>query len=438
MSYQDDGCRHGPAPYDQITLRSFRLQRTVIPDSLLAESDVLSTEYAMRILTILSALFLTPALVAQRPEKDVDWITPALPDGKLVVTDTSDAFLKPTARSSPASPSRRRAPTIDFLYYPGQTYPGKPWSNWGDSLAVERQVLRLDRRPPCRHGKGPHTGNAFVFEYDPEKKSFRQLVDVAKVLNLPDGHYTPGKIHGRLDLGDDGWLYFSTHRGSTTVTTDRFHYKGDWIIRCDPKSGKSGSGRPRTGAEALHPEQRARPEAADLLRRHSARHWRRGRRASSSSPTTCGTGSCSIDGPDGPSRYMIFAGSTGRVYYVPGKDEGMSGPLMRFDPDKGGPPVKISRGSRPSRRDAGDAAGLSLHRVERRQGDGGHALRVQHQDGSGREARRRGGRSAGVHRVDRRRPDRALPVLHPRRARRRRSGRLAGRAVRRQDARRRR
>src|SRR4029078_10925530 len=52
--------------------------------------------------------------------------------------------------------------------------------------------------------------------------------------NLPEGHYTPGKIHSRLDLGSDGWLYFSTHRGSTTVTTDRYHYQGDWIIRCRP------------------------------------------------------------------------------------------------------------------------------------------------------------------------------------------------------------
>ena len=30
----------------------------------------------------------------------------------------------------------RLPPTIDFLYYPGQTYPGNPWSNWGDSVAA--------------------------------------------------------------------------------------------------------------------------------------------------------------------------------------------------------------------------------------------------------------------------------------------------------------
>jgi hypothetical protein len=44
------------------------------------------------------------------------------------------------------------------------------------------------------------------------------------------------------------------------------------------------------------------------------------------------------ESPDGPARYMIFAASTGRVYYVPVKDDG---PLMRFDPATGQPPVKV-------------------------------------------------------------------------------------------------
>jgi hypothetical protein len=105
-------------------------------------------------------------------------------------------------------------PTIDFLYYPGQTYPGNPWSNWGDSLVAGGKYYASigDHRVP--------SGNAFVYEYDPETKRLRQLVDVKKLLNLPDGHYTPGKIHGRIDLGNDGWLYFSTYRGGSSATTD--------------------------------------------------------------------------------------------------------------------------------------------------------------------------------------------------------------------------
>src|SRR5262249_11940275 len=45
-------------------------------------------------------------------------------------------------------------------------------------------------------------------------------------------------------------------------------------------------------------------------------------------------------GPDGPPRYMMFAKSTGRVYYVPGSDG--PAPLVRYDPEKGGPAVKIA------------------------------------------------------------------------------------------------
>ena len=43
-------------------------------------------------------------------------------------------------------------------------------------------------------------------------------------------------------------------------------------------------------------------------------------------------GSAVVDGTD-------FAKSTGRVYYVPGKEDGV-GRLVRFDPAKGGAPEK--------------------------------------------------------------------------------------------------
>jgi hypothetical protein len=294
----------------------------------------------MRIfISLVAVLSLISPLLAQRPKKDAAWITPALPDGQTVATDTTDAFLKPTATLKTGVAIAKTAPTIDFLFYPGQTYPGKPWSNWGDSLAVNGKYYASIGDHHAVNGKGPHTGNAFVFEYDADKKSFRQLVDVAKVLNLPDGHYTPGKIHGRLDLGDDGWLYFSTHRGSTTVSTDQYHYEGDWIIRCEPKGGKAEVVVRGPVPKHCIPNSVLDPERLIFY-----------------GGTAAGTGGedagirffaydarnkkLLYDGPDGPSRYMIFARSTGRVYYVPGKDEGMSGPLMRFDPSTGGPPEK--------------------------------------------------------------------------------------------------
>src|SRR5205085_2787615 len=48
----------------------------------------------------------------------------------------SDDFLKGPATLDKGVAVAKEAPTIDFLYYPGQNYPGKPWSNWGDSVAA--------------------------------------------------------------------------------------------------------------------------------------------------------------------------------------------------------------------------------------------------------------------------------------------------------------
>lgn len=268
---------------------------------------------------------------------------PQLPGGKLVVTDTSEEFLKPPSTLKNDVAIARTAPTVDFLYLPGQTYPGNPWSNWGDSLAVNgKYYASIGDHRAIGRGTDPAlgTGTAFVFEYDPEKKAFRQLIDVSKFLNLPAGHYTPGKIHGRLDLGSDGYLYFSTHRGSTSVTTDANHYKGDWIIRCDPSTGKS-----EVVVQGPVPKHCIPTSVLDPDRLIFYGGTAQGAGADDAGGVwffayDAKNRKLLYSGPDGPSRYMIFARSTGRVYYVPGKDD-MVGTLMRYDPAKGGAPVKI-------------------------------------------------------------------------------------------------
>ncbi len=255
---------------------------------------------------------------------------PKLPGGQANVTDTSTDFLKPPGTLLEGVAIAKTAPTVDFAYFPGQDYPGKPWSNWGDSLAVNGKYYASigDHLAP--------QGNAFVYEYDPATRKFRLLCDVKKLLDLPAGHYVPGKIHSRIDIGSDGWLYYSTHRGSTKVTTDEYHYKGDWILRSDPKTGKSEI--VTMGAVPKHcvPNSVLDPQRLIFY-----------------GGTAPGVGNDDIrffaydaknrkllySGPDGPARYMIFAASTGRVYYTQGKNDG--GQLMRYDPRQPEAPVKI-------------------------------------------------------------------------------------------------
>jgi hypothetical protein len=261
---------------------------------------------------------------------ELQW-PPKLPGGKDVITVTSDDFLKPPATLREGVKIAKTAPTVDFLYYPCQTYPGNIWSNWGDGLAVNGKYYSSigDHKAP--------DGNAFVYEYDPASKVLRLLVDIVQLIKQMMGMYTPGKVHSRIDMGKDGWLYFSTHRGSGTVTKDdKYGFKGDWILRCDPKTGKSEvvahGPIPKhcipTGL--LDPDRMifyggtaggATPEVQFLVYDVTKRQV---------------IYSCT----EGPSRAMIFAKSTGNIYYVPGREDEV-GEVVRFDPRKATDPVKI-------------------------------------------------------------------------------------------------
>lgn len=162
---------------------------------------------------------------------------PALPEAQHVVTDRSGAFLRAPdgVELRPGTTVARTAPTIDFLYFGGQDHPGKPWSVWGDGLAVGESRYYTAIGDHLAPG-----GTAQLYEYDAETQRLRQLVDLRGWLTesgeLPEGmQYTPAKVHSRIDLGRDGWLYYSTHRGSTRdATTDARGYRGDWIFRTHP------------------------------------------------------------------------------------------------------------------------------------------------------------------------------------------------------------
>src|ERR1019366_7756408 len=81
---------------------------------------------------------------------------PKLPDGKDIHTVTSDEFLKAPATIDKDVVIAKVAPTIDFMYYPCQTYKAKIWSNWGDGLAVNGKYY------PSFGDHGVPRGNAFV------------------------------------------------------------------------------------------------------------------------------------------------------------------------------------------------------------------------------------------------------------------------------------
>ncbi|HIM29732.1 MAG TPA: hypothetical protein EYG57_09245 [Planctomycetes bacterium] len=264
---------------------------------------------------------------------------PTLSAGQTLVTDSSPEFLMPPESLREGVSIAKTPPTVTFIFYPEQNYPGKPWSNWGDgSVAKGKFYSAIGDHYAIGRGEARHgTGTAFVYEYDPQTMKLRSLVNVSEFLNMPKGHYTPGKIHTRVDMGSDGWLYYATHRGSPKAANDANHYVGDWIFRTNPTTGETEivahAPVPKhsipnsvldpkrmifyggTAAGPDSPQQEIQFFAYDVVHRKLL-----------------------YSGSNGPARYMILANSTGRLYYVPGNADGE---LMRYDPVKNTPPVAI-------------------------------------------------------------------------------------------------
>lgn len=185
-----------------------------------------------------SSLVLLMAATAEAQVRYPLKYPPQLPGGERVVTDTSPSFLQPGPNLLDGVAIAKTAPQVDFLYYPGQDYPGNPWSFRAVGCAIGDKYYSAT----CDH-LAP-LGTAKLFEYDATKQTFRQLVDTAAFLresgNLPAGmNYTPGEIQTRIDLGSDGWLYYGTTRGSTRVTNDKNGYLGDWVLRTHPATAKT-------------------------------------------------------------------------------------------------------------------------------------------------------------------------------------------------------
>lgn len=243
-----------------------------------------------------------------------------------------EELLRPSVALRPGVAVARVPPRVALAFFPGQTYRGNPWSNWADGTAAEGKYYTAigDHLAPG--------GNAWVYEVDVLAGALRPLLDLRKLLNLPQGHYTPGKIHTRVELGRDGWVYCATHRGSTTATREEYHYRGDWIVRCHPETGAAEVVVQAPVARHCIPCGRLDRQRLIFYGGTTAGESR-GEEGGWFFAYDCDRRRLLYAGPGGPSRALVVASSTGRVYFVPGS--GM-GPLCRFDPERAGPPRPLS------------------------------------------------------------------------------------------------
>lgn len=264
-----------------------------------------------------------------------DLFPPQLPGGRSMVTISSPELLRPTTALDEGGKIAEHRPTVDFLYYPGQEEPGNPWSVWGDGLAVGDKYYSSigDHRAPA--------GSAYVYEYDSRTNKLRRLLSTADVLRLPHGHYMPGKIHSRLDLGSDGWLYFSTHRGSTRVTTDQYHYQGDWILRHHPGRGVTEIVKHAPLSRQCLPTSTLDPKR--LIFYAGTADGDQGSQRVQFLAYDVQAGKVLYSDDHGPARYMIFSPTTGCIYFIPSGEgsDPHQGRLVRFDPQRPGTPTPM-------------------------------------------------------------------------------------------------
>ncbi len=270
----------------------------------------------IRLFCLLIVVLFLPGAHAQTPKASSRYplpYPPRLPDGHLVVTESSPLFLKPGANLRDGVIIATTPPVVDFAFYPEQNYPGNPWSHRSDGIVVG------DKYYSSSNDHLAPKGTAHLWEYDGRHKQFRQLVDTSRFLEsvnaFPPGmNYRPGEMQSRIDLGSDGWLYYATDRGSPTVTHDQNGYLGEWILRTHPQTRE-------TQIVATHPiaKHTIPCSALDPKRMIFYGGTAVGRDAPNQKiqffAFDLKTRQLLLVADDGPYRVLIFSPSTGKVFW---------------------------------------------------------------------------------------------------------------------------
>ncbi len=121
--------------------------------------------------------------------------------------------------------------SVAIALYPRPEYEGKPWSSWGQGIALS------DGR--YLSGVGDHLGldgNVYLYAYDPSRRELVRFADVLGVLGQSAGHWGYGKLHSQMVRADDSGIYFATYRGNRRGIQFDDVYQGDVLLRLDPDS----------------------------------------------------------------------------------------------------------------------------------------------------------------------------------------------------------
>jgi hypothetical protein len=121
-------------------------------------------------------------------------------------------------------------PVVDYLAYPKLPY-NAYWSQWGTGCVLANGKVYS----ACGDEVGIN-GNSFLYEYNPATKLMRCVADMQEaVADFKPTDYGFGKVHGKIQQGIDGWLYFTSWWG---LDPDNPAYVGDRAFRYNPVTEK--------------------------------------------------------------------------------------------------------------------------------------------------------------------------------------------------------
>jgi hypothetical protein len=122
----------------------------------------------------------------------------------------------------------QESPYIGAAVYPRPDHEGKPWSQWGQGIALDdgRVISAM----------GDHLGadgNSYLFVYDPEARTVTRFADVLSAVPHQPGDWGYGKVHSQMVDAGDGGVYFTTYYGTRTGLAYEGTYSGDVLFRLD-------------------------------------------------------------------------------------------------------------------------------------------------------------------------------------------------------------
>jgi hypothetical protein len=131
------------------------------------------------------------------------------------------------------------APSIDYAIYPLPKYPGVPWSHWGEGIFASNGRYYSNVGDHVKDA----SGNTFLYEYDPITRKLKSVGDIVTAVgNGPGNGGHHAKVHGRINEGKDGYLYFTSYWGKIESAAADQGYDGAVLLRYPTNTVAAGKG----------------------------------------------------------------------------------------------------------------------------------------------------------------------------------------------------